>query len=104
MIKVIASLQFKPEKREEFIAGFRRLVPHVLREEGCIDYGLFLDADPVLSSQPPCRDDVITVLETWESPEALKKHVKTPHFVEFIESSKDMLVGITAQVLKPDKD
>ena len=101
MIKVVANLQFKIEKREEFIAAFRGLIPKVRKEDGCIEYALYFDADGVLPNHP-ARENVITVLETWASPEALQKHVQMPHFVEFIESTKDMMVGLTAQVLTPD--
>jgi len=102
MIKVVANLHFKIEKRDEFIAAFKALMPKVRQEDGCVEYDLYLDVADVLPNTP-ARGDVITVMETWASPEALQTHVAQPHFVAFIESTKDMMTGLTAQVMTKDE-
>ena len=38
MIVVLASIELNGGKREEFLAEFRRLVPLVRAEKGCIEY------------------------------------------------------------------
>ena len=56
MIHVIATIELSPGRREDFLAEFRRVVPHVRAEDGCIEYGPAVDAQSGIAARlPPAR-------------------------------------------------
>src|SRR5688500_7703432 len=67
MIVVLASIELNSGKRAEFLAEFRQLVPLVLAEKGCLEYFPSVDHATHLPVQGPLRDDVVVVVEKWES-------------------------------------
>jgi quinol monooxygenase YgiN len=101
MIHVIATVQAKPGKREAVLAEFRRNVPNVLAEKGCIEYGATRDLTTDIKAQIPFREDVLTIVEKWESLDALKAHLATPHMATYRERTKDLVAGVTLQILQP---
>ena len=101
MIHVIATIQLNAGCRDEFIEHFRALVPAVLAEDGCLDYGPTVDVATTIGAQGPMRDDVVTVVERWESTEALADHLIAPHMNEYRTKVKDLVAGMTLQVLEP---
>lgn len=101
MIHVIATIELHPGRREDFLREFHRIVPPVLAEQGCLEYGPTVDVDTGLSAQLPLRADVVTIVEKWESLEALKAHLVAPHMVEYRPRVKDMVIRTTLQVLEP---
>ena len=101
MIHVIAHIEIVPGKREKYLAAFHELVPHVLAEEGCIEYGPAIDVATPIEIQDPLRENVVTVIEKWESIEALEAHLQAKHMQENREKVKDMLAGINIQILQP---
>lgn len=98
MIHVLAALEVDPNGREEFLELFRALVPTVLAEEGCISYTPAVDVDSGIETQDALRDNVVMVVEQWESIEALKTHLAAPHMVAFRESASHLLRGLKLQV------
>ncbi|RPH99454.1 MAG: antibiotic biosynthesis monooxygenase [Zetaproteobacteria bacterium] len=101
MIFVIATAEVKPGKRDAFLAEFRRNVPNVLAEKGCIEYGPTVDAKTDIKAQIPLRENVVTIVEKWESLEALQAHLGAPHMLAYRERVKDYVVGVTLQILEP---
>lgn len=101
MIHVIATIELHPGRRDDFLREFHRIVPPVLAEQGCLEYGPTVDVDTGLSAQLPLRADVVTIVEKWESLEALKAHLVAPHMVEYRPRVKDMVIRTTLQVLEP---
>jgi len=101
MIHVIATIEVKPGTREAFLAEFHKLVPTVLAEEGCIDYGPTVDAATGIARQIPVRDSVVTILERWESLAALKTHLAQPHMAAYREAVKPYVLGVQLQILEP---
>jgi quinol monooxygenase YgiN len=101
MICVLASIEVVAGKREEFLTHFRQVVPKVRAEEGCIEYGPMIDIATNLGMQPPPRDNVVVVVEKWESVEALENHLMTPHMAEYRKVVKSLVAGMTLQVLQP---
>ena len=81
MIVVLASIELNGGKREEFLAEFRRLVPLVRAEKGCIEYFPSVDHATHLPVQGPLRDEVVVVVEKWESVAALEAHLIAPHMM-----------------------
>jgi quinol monooxygenase YgiN len=101
MIHVIATIEVAPGKREAFLAEFRRLVPLVRAEAGCLEYGPAVDVPSGLAAQLPQRDDVVTVLEKWEGLDALRAHLAAAHMQEYRARVKDLVRRVQLQVLQP---
>jgi len=102
MICVIATIEVKPGKRREYLDIFNsNLVPAVRAEDGCVEYGPAVDAETDIRLQIPMRDNVVTVLEKWESLDALKAHMKAPHMAEYKQAVADIVTGLELQILAP---
>lgn len=99
MIHVIASVRVKPGKRDEFIALFKSNLTKVREEKGCIRY---LPAIDVATGLPPqvLDENVVTIIETWETVDALQDHLGTPHMTAFMENEKPLVEGSTIKVLQ----
>jgi quinol monooxygenase YgiN len=76
MLYVVAKQYVQAGKLDEFLKLARELVEKTNRlDAGCIAYAMYQDvSDPT----------VVTVMETWESQEALDRHSNAAHFVELI--------------------
>lgn len=101
MIYVIATLELAVGRRAEFLAAFQANVPHVLAEEGCLEYAPTVDLQTEIAAQPPARKDVVTVVEKWRDLNALHAHLVAPHMVRYRERVKGMVLGSTLQILEP---
>jgi len=101
MIHVIAEIQIAPGQVSDFLAEFHAIVPSVLAEDGCIEYGPNTDVDAALPRQVPHRPAVVTVVEKWESLEALQAHLVAPHMLEYREKVKELVVGAELRILEP---
>jgi len=101
MIHVIATIEVKPGKRDAFLAEFHKLMPKVHAEKGCIEYGPAVDAKTDIKAQIPMRENVVTIMEKWESLKALQAHLAAPHMGEYREAVKDIVKGVTLQILQP---
>lgn len=101
MICVIATIEVVDGAREEFIAAFKANVPNVLAEEGCIEYAPTVDLATDIGAQGPLREQVVTIVEKWESLQALEAHLAAPHMLEYREQVKDLVRGVSLQILQP---
>jgi quinol monooxygenase YgiN len=101
VIYVVATAELKPGTREAFLREFHRNVPNVRAEKGCIEYGPTVDIQSGIKTQIPLREHVVTVVEKWESLEALQAHVVAPHMAAYRERVKDFVVRVSLQVLEP---
>ena len=99
MINVIATITVKPECRDEFLKIFNDNVPAVLAESGCLEYFPCVDADSGLSIQEK-DDTAVTIVEKWETLDALHAHLKAPHMAAYKEKVKDMVTGLSLKVLQ----
>jgi quinol monooxygenase YgiN len=72
-IRVVAKNYVKPEKIQKFIVLCKRLVEESVKEEGCIDYGLYQELD---------NPGILTMLEEWRDKSNLDKHLSSNHFRE----------------------
>lgn len=99
MIHVIAIITAKPGKREEVLTEFRQLVPTVLEEEGCIEYGPTIDAAGAGSIQTKLGPDSFAVVEKWTSLETLDAHGKASHMTEYGAKVKHLLDDRVIHVL-----
>ncbi|MCP4642053.1 MAG: antibiotic biosynthesis monooxygenase [bacterium] len=101
MIYVVATIEVKPGNRAEFLDIFNRNVPNVLAEDGCISYAPTVDVDSGIPVQGGTREDVVAVVEQWESLDHLHAHLKAPHMASYKEEVKDLVAGVQLQVLAP---
>jgi quinol monooxygenase YgiN len=101
MIYVMASVEVKPGMRDAFLAEFRKNMPNVHAEKGCIEYGPTVDLATDIKAQIPLREHVVTIVEKWESLEALMAHLAAPHMAEYRTKVKDIVLGTSLQVLRP---
>jgi quinol monooxygenase YgiN len=101
VIHVIATIELAEGKRDAFLAEFRKIVPLVRAEAGCLEYGAAIDLPTGIPVQIPTRDNVVTIVERWESVEALRAHLQAPHMVTYRPKVKDFVVGTKLQVLQP---
>ena len=101
MIFVIASIEIAPGKRDEFLGHFRQLVPAVRQEAGCLEYLPTIDVETNISAQGEARPHVVTVVERWESTEALEDHLIAPHMIEFRMKVKELTRGTSLQIVTP---
>lgn len=101
MIYVIATIEIVAGKRNDFVNAFLANVPKVLAEDGCIEYAPTIDLATEIKAQPAVRDNVVTVVEKWESLAALNAHLVAPHMVSYRETVKDLVKGVSIQVLEP---
>jgi quinol monooxygenase YgiN len=100
MITVIASIKVVPDKVVEFVKIFNENVPNVLEEDGCIEYYPTVDIETGLEVQQ-ADPSVVTIVECWESVEALKTHLTAPHMQRYRSQTKDLVEGISIKVLQP---
>lgn len=101
MIYVIATIELQPGTREAFLAEFRRVVPKVKAEKGCIEYGPAVDVKTDISSQLPPRENAVTIVEKWASLTHLKAHLAEPHMAEYRKSVRPYVAKVSLQVLQP---
>jgi quinol monooxygenase YgiN len=99
MIHVIASIRVKPGNVSEFLQIFKSNIANVREEKGCIEYLPAVDIDAELPPQT-LDENVVTIIEKWESLEALHNHLVAPHMLEYREKVKDIVDDISIKVLK----
>jgi quinol monooxygenase YgiN len=98
MVNVIASIEVKEGKLEQFLDIFNSNVPNVLAENGCIEYIPAIDIITDLSAQILNKNEV-TVIEKWASMEDLQAHLAAPHMSDYRIKVKDLVSKVTLKVL-----
>ncbi len=99
MINVIASIYIKEGKLSDYLRILKANVLLVRKEKGCIEYIPAGDIETGLAAQVLERN-VVTILERWESMEALNAHLASPHMLEYREKAKDMVEKVSIKILK----
>jgi len=99
MINVIASIYIKEGRLSEFVEIFKLNIPNVLKEEGCIEYVPTVD---VLTDLPPQEldDNVVTIIEKWNSLDDLQAHLSAPHMLAYKENVKNLVDKVSLKILK----
>lgn len=101
MIHVIATIDLAPGTRDAFLAEFRKIIPDVRAEAGCIEYGPAIDAETGIATQAKIGDDRVVVVEKWDSVAALKAHSVAPHMQAYRVKVNDYVRGMDLRVLSP---
>jgi quinol monooxygenase YgiN len=99
MIHVVAVITARPGRRDEVLTHFHALVPEVRAEKGCIEYVPVVDADTDLAAQTRYGPDTFTVIEKWESVEALRAHGAAPHMAAYAAKTQDLVAERAIYVL-----
>lgn len=99
MIDVIASIRVRPGCRDEFLRIFKANAPNVLAEDGCIRYQPTVDAPSGIATQQS-EPNTVTIVERWESLDALHAHLKAPHMAAYRETVKDLVDRVDLKVLE----
>lgn len=94
MIYVIAELRVKPGTGGKAIAAARLSVAETVKENGCISYDMH---------QSVTDPERLVLVERWESPEALKRHMETPHFKAWRAASTEFVAGRKVEIVTPEK-
>ncbi len=102
MINVIASIRVKTGKLSDYLAILKANMPVVKKEKGCIEYVPTIDVDTKLPPQVLDKN-CVTLLEKWESLEALHVHLGAPHMLDYREKVKDLIESVTLKVLQEVK-
>ncbi|MDR3220458.1 MAG: antibiotic biosynthesis monooxygenase [Candidatus Accumulibacter sp.] len=99
MIHVLASNRIKEGRRAEFIEIFKANVPKVLKEKGCLGYVPVVD----LPTGKPAQEldgNAVTIIEKWESLEALQNHLLAPHMSVYREKVKNLVESQSLKILQ----
>lgn len=101
MIHVIATITCTPGKRDAFLTEFRKVVPLVLQERGCLAYGPTVDCAAGLAVPTDARPDVVVVVEQWQDVPCLKAHQVAAHMVAYRQRITGLVQNVAVQVLDP---
>lgn len=98
MIHVLAAIRVRPGRRADFLAAFNARVPQVHREPGCLEYRPAIDLETDLPMQ--LRDEnLITIIEKWESVAHLKTHLATKEMQTYREQVQELVEEVSLRVL-----
>ncbi len=99
MINVIASICVKTGAISEYLDILKANISAVRKEKGCVEYVPMVDIDAKLPTQV-FDDNVVTILEKWESLEALHAHLASPHMLAFREKVRNIVENVAIKVLQ----
>ena len=98
MVNVIASIHLKEGTLDEYLRILKAGLPAVRSERGCIAYVPAVDMDTGMPVQVR-EGNVVTILEKWESLDALRAHLASPHMLEYRGKVKDLVDRVSVKVL-----
>ncbi|ACV68502.1 putative quinol monooxygenase [Desulfohalobium retbaense] len=99
MIHVIASVRLKPGQQAAYLHVLRSHLPLVWQEQGCLEYTPAVDIDAALPGQD-MDGAVVTIIEKWESMDALQAHLQTPHMLAYRSEVQEMVEEVSLKVLQ----
>src|SRR5512135_2075786 len=86
-------------KLSDYLRILKANVPMVRNEKGCIEYVPAGDVEIGLPAQV-LDGNVVTILERWESLEALNAHIASPLMLAYREKVKVSVDRVSVKVLK----
>ncbi|HEX4986553.1 MAG TPA: putative quinol monooxygenase [Burkholderiales bacterium] len=101
MIHVIATVELNPGTRDKFLAEFRKIIPAVKAEAGCVEYVPTIDAETDMGNQARMGTDRVVIVEKWETLAHLKAHAVAPHMQAYRPKVKDFVKHMELRVLAP---
>jgi quinol monooxygenase YgiN len=101
MIHVLATVELQPGTREKFLAELLQIVPKVRAEQGCVEYTPTIDAETSLPVQGDRRENVVVIVERWETLQHLEAHLVAPHMMEYRPKVREFIQRVGLQLLQP---
>lgn len=92
-IIVLAKITPKTGCSDSIIELSQDLIFETRQEEGNIDYQLLTSIE----------NDDLTFIEKWMSHDDLKKHLKSPHFLNFRSESDEFIENETLEILESNE-
>lgn len=92
-IVVLAKIKPKEGCLDSIVELSDELIFESLQDEGNINYQLL----------KPINEETLTFVEKWESLDSLKKHMTSPHFLNFSEESEEFVEDMTIEVIGADE-
>lgn len=89
MIIVIARAEFDPARLDELQPALDAMMRATWEESGCLSYSMAIESRTA---------GVATIVERWESVEALKAHFATPHMAAFNAAIAGAVTSIDARM------
>ena len=99
MIHVLASITVQASERDDFLKIFKANVPEVLEEEGCVEYSATVDFPTEVPIQE-INENVVTVIEKWETFPHLQAHFTAPHMLEYKAKVEGMVEDVSLKILE----
>ncbi|WP_459502670.1 putative quinol monooxygenase [Bacillus sp. C1] len=84
MIIIHAEFQVNPVKEAAFLEEIRPLIQGSREENGNVSYNLYKDTE---------KESVFTMVEIWETEEAVASHNKSEHFTSFVAQANQYLTA-----------
>ena len=100
MLHIIVTMMVKEGRMKEYLAVCEELRLLVLMEKGCQAYEYAREIASPLGIQEPIEANRITLIERWESIDALKAHMETRHMKEAGVKMKDLRSSVVARVVE----
>ena len=75
MVAVIVEEKVKEGQLQAYVDYMSEMIALTRQEEGCLAYGLHEAAD---------GSGAVVMIESWESQEALDRHMASEHFLKFV--------------------
>ena len=98
MIHVIAKVETVAGQRAKFLEEFRKIVPLVLAEDGCVEYGPTVDAVSDIEAQRTAGSDTAVIIERWTDLDALKAHLVADHMRAYRERVKELVENTVLEI------
>ena len=98
MIHVIAFIQVRKGRLDDFLTVFKANVPNVREESGCLEYVPTVDVPTEIPVQDR-NSAVVTVVEKWNTLADLEAHLVAPHMRDYQEKVKDWVESVSIKVL-----
>ena len=98
MICVIAAIKAKTGQRNALLECIKDNLSNVHAETGCIEYQPMVDTESSLGAQQ-LDENVVTMVEKWETMANLNAHAVAPHMLEYREKVKDIVESVSLKVL-----
>jgi len=99
MINVIASICVNTGTLSDYLEILKANISAVRKEKGCVEYVPMVDIDAKLPMQV-LDNNVVTILEKWESLEALHAHLASPHMLDYRKKVRNMVENVAVKVLR----
>ena len=101
MLTIIAEIRTRPGQhhRQAVLDQFTKIIPTVLKEDGCHGYAPMVDHTANVSFQTTAPDSIVMV-EVWESVAHLEAHLQTPHMKAWSEAVKADVLDTTIRILE----